>query len=259
MNRRKFTAATAAAALAAPLAATAPPKKQIVELRWIHLRNTSDNQVSRTTDFVRDAAGALQRAGTPALGFFAPVIAEQSPFILALSAYPSLAEMETIREKQNADPDYRKSLEAYAAGPQPAFVRVDTALLRCFTGAPSVEVPPTEGRTAPRIFELRTYESNTGVSLARKIKMFNDAEIGIFKRLGMLPVFFGEAFAGPRMPNLTYMLAFDDLAAREKLWRAFGSDPEWQKLRVLPGNADAEIVSNISNSILRPLPFSQIR
>src|ERR1700674_2294410 len=103
MNRRKFTAATAAAALAAPLAATAPPRQQIVELRWIHLRNTSDNQVSRTTDFVRDAAGALQRAGTPALGFFAPVIAEQSPFILALSAYPSLAEMETIREKQNAD------------------------------------------------------------------------------------------------------------------------------------------------------------
>ena len=258
MNRRKFTAATAAAALAGPLPA-APSKKQIVELRWIRMRNTTDNQVARTTDFVRDAASALQRAGTPALGFFAPVIAEQSPFILALSAYPSLPEMETIREKQSADPDYRKSLEAYAAGPQPAFVRVDTALLRCFTGMPSVEVPPTEGRTTPRIFELRTYESNTGVSLARKVRMFNDAEIGIFKRLGMLPVFFGEAFAGPRMPNLTYMLAFDDLAAREKLWRAFGSDPEWQKLRALPGNSDAEIVSNISNSILRPLPFSQIR
>src|SRR6266853_1146625 len=138
MNRRKFTAATAAA-LAAPLAAAAsPPKKQIIELRWIRMRNTTDNQVTRTTDFVRDAASALQRAGTPALGFFAPVIAEQSPFILALSAYPSLAEMETIREKQSADPDYRKSLDAYAAGPQPAFTRVETALLRCFAAAPSV-------------------------------------------------------------------------------------------------------------------------
>ncbi|MDP8980998.1 MAG: NIPSNAP family protein [Acidobacteriota bacterium] len=259
MNRRKFATAAGVAALAGPLAAADAKKKQIVELRWIRMRNTTDNQVARTTDFVRDAAAALQRAGTPALGFFAPVIAEQSPFILALSAYPSLAEMETIREKQNADPDYRKSLDAYAAGPQPAFTRVDTALLRCFAGMPSVDVPPTEGRTASRIFELRTYESNTGVSLARKIKMFNDAEIGIFKRLGMLPVFFGEAFAGARMPNLTYMLAFDDLAARDKLWRAFGADPEWQKLRALPGNADGEIVSNISNSILRPLPFSQIR
>jgi hypothetical protein len=55
------------------------------------------------------------------------------------------------------------------------------------------------------------------------------------------------------------MLGYDDLAARDKLWRAFGSDPEWQKLRSQPGYSDAEIVSNISNTILRPLPFSMIR
>jgi hypothetical protein len=55
------------------------------------------------------------------------------------------------------------------------------------------------------------------------------------------------------------MLSFDDLASRERLWRAFGSDPEWQKLRAQPGLSDAEIVSNISNAILRPLAFSPIR
>ena len=42
-------------------------------------------------------------------------------------------------------------------------------------------------------------------------------------------------------------------------WRAFGSDPQWQKLRATPGLSDPEIVSNISNSILRPLPFSPIQ
>jgi len=61
------------------------------------------------------------------------------------------------------------------------------------------------------------------------------------------------------MPNLTYMLAFDNLAEREKAWSAFGGDEEWKKLRSAPGMSDAEIVSNISNSILRPLPFSQVR
>ena len=103
------------------------------------------------------------------------------------------------------------------------------------------------------------YESNNATTLARKVKMFNEGEAGIFKRLGMQPVFFGETIAGPRMPNLVYMLSFDDLAARDRLWKEFGSDPEWQKLRSQPGYADAEIVSNISNSILRPLPFSDIR
>ena len=61
------------------------------------------------------------------------------------------------------------------------------------------------------------------------------------------------------MPNLTYMLSFDNLAAREKLWQAFGADPEWVKLRSLPGNNDTDNVSNITNAILRPLPFSDIR
>ena len=111
----------------------------------------------------------------------------------------------------------------------------------------------------PRIFELRTYESNNIDTLKRKAGMFNDGEIAIFRRLNMLPVFFGETIVGRKMPNLTYMLAFDDLAAREKSWKAFGSDPEWQKMRAQPGLSDPEIVSNISNSIVQPLPLSEIR
>ena len=75
----------------------------------------------------------------------------------------------------------------------------------------------------------------------------------------MLPVFFGETLIGRNMPNLTYMLAYDDWDARDKVWKTFGADPEWQKLRSTPGLTDPEIVSNISNAILRPLPFSPIR
>jgi len=75
----------------------------------------------------------------------------------------------------------------------------------------------------------------------------------------MLPVFFGTTFVGRDMPNLTYMLAYDDLAARDKTWSAFGKDPGWQKLRATPGLSDPEIVSNISNAIVRPLAFSPIR
>ena len=34
---------------------------------------------------------------------------------------------------------------------------------------------------------------------------------------------------------------------------------EWKELRSKRGNSDAELVSKISNAILRPLPFSKIR
>jgi hypothetical protein len=81
----------------------------------------------------------------------------------------------------------------------------------------------------------------------------------IFERLGMRPVFFGETLVGPRQPNLMYMLSYDDLDARDKLWHAFGTDPEWKKLSTQPQLKDSEIVANISNVILRPLTFSAIR
>jgi hypothetical protein len=61
------------------------------------------------------------------------------------------------------------------------------------------------------------------------------------------------------MPNLTYMLGYENLADRERVWQAFAADPDWKTLRSKPGLSDAEIVSNISNAILTPLPFSDVR
>jgi len=54
------------------------------------------------------------------------------------------------------------------------------------------------------------------------------------------------------------MLTYDDMAAREKNWAAFAADPEWKKLSTTPGFTDPEIVSSISNTFLRPAPYSQI-
>lgn len=235
-------------------------RKSIIELRYIRMRNTPENQMQRTTDFLRNtAAPALKRAGAGPLGFFASVIAPDTPFILTLAAFPGMAEMETARDKEAADREFLRGRDAYNAGPGLSFERLESSLLRCFDVMPAVVPPPGDGKRPPRIFELRMYESNNATTLARKIRMFNEGEAGIFKRLGMQPVFFAETLVGARMPSLVYMLSYDDLAARDRLWKVFGSDPEWLKLRAQPGYSDAEIVSNISNAILRPLPFSDIR
>ena len=163
-------------------------------------------------------------------------------------------------DKMAADKEFQKGFDEYnSLSRAELHPHGELAAARAFDGWPSVTPPPAGAGRAPRIFELRTYESNNLKAGKRKIKMFDDGEADIFKRLGMNPVFFGETIVGRNLPNLTYMLAFDSLAAREKLWKKFGSDPEWQKLRSNPELADALIVSNISNAILRPLPFSPIR
>jgi len=90
------------------------------------------------------------------------------------------------------------------------------------------------------------------------MKMFNTAEIDIFKRTGLRAVFFGETMVGSSMPSLTYMLAFADMEERTRTWAAFAGDPDWKKLSTTPGYTDAETVSNITNVILTPTPYSQI-
>lgn len=255
MNRRNLI--TAAAALSVPAPGSAV-KNAIFELRYFRMRNGA--QVQRTSDFfAKYYLPAAQRLGIGPLGFFNAFIAEQSPFLLSLASYPSMSAMELAMEKMTADKEFQKGFNDYNSMGELSYIRMENSLLRAFDSIPNIEVPPTTAKRPPRIFELRTYESNNAKAGRAKIKMFDDAEINIFRRCGMLTVFFGETVVGRNLPNLTYMLAYDDLASRDKVWKAFGADPEWQKLRSTPGLTDPEIVSNISNSILRPLPFSPIR
>ncbi len=259
MTRRAFIPAAAGSVAAGNAAAAEAGKAAILELRRYQLRNSGDNQRQRTSDFLKLQAGALQRAGAGPVGVFGTTIAPDGPFLLVLTSYPTLAGMEQAQAKLAADGEYQKAVDAYHAQPGLNYERMESSLLRAFDGYPAIVIPANDGKRAARLFEVRMYESNNMGTLRKKVKMFNDGEIGAFQRAGGQPVFFGETFVGARQPNLTYMLSYDDLAGRDKVWKAFGADAEWQRLRTTPGLSDAEIVSNISNYLVSPLPFSQIR
>lgn len=261
MTRRKFVPAAAAAAALGQSQDQAKKKPCVYELRIVHQRNTPENQRQRMTDLLRDATlPALQKYGAGPVGFFSSTIAPGGPFTVALISYSSLAAMEEIRAKMNADAKYAKQIEVFNTLPGLSYQRIDSTLLRGFPKTPEIEIPPGDPKRQARIFELRTYESNNSATLKRKIQMFEDGgEIAIFRKLGMQVVFFAETIVGQNMPSLTYMLGYDDLAARDAAWKAFGKDPDWIKLRGQAGLSDAEIVSNISNTFLSPLAFSQIR
>ena len=93
----------------------------------------------------------------------------------------------------------------------------------------------------------------------KKIEMFNDAgEIDIFRRVGLHPVFFGEALIGSKMPNLTYMLVFESEQQLKENWKKFGDDPDWQRLRKMEEYSDKTILSDITNLLLKPADYSQV-
>jgi hypothetical protein len=261
MDRRQLLAGLAASAAFAGAQSKSPSvPNTFLELKTWQLHNSAEEQGPRVAEYLESGlAPALDRAGAKLAGAFSNLIAGGGPFYVTLAQYSSLAAMQDALTKIAADSAHQTALQKLSAGPGLPFVRVDSSLLRSFDNFPEVAILDPAQKRPPRVFELRTYESQSFFTLARKVKMFNQGEMQIFERLQMRPVFFGETIVGPRQPNLTYMLSYDDLAKRDELWHAFGTDPEWKKLSGQPQLKDSEIVANISNVILRPLAFSQVR
>jgi NIPSNAP len=260
VDRREFLTA-AAVATVSPLPngntfSQAAPR-QYFELRRYHLLPGTKQRAF--TAFIGDAAiPAMNRAGVGRVGAFTVVYGENAPSLLLVLAHQTLDSVVSLRERLAADAVYNRAGATTLEAPlsDPAFVRVESTLLRAFEAMPTLEPSAGAGTAKPRIFELRTYESHSGRAALNKLKMFNAGEVPIFRRAGLTPVFFGETVIGAKMPSLTYMLTFSDMPARDAAWGKFGQDPEWKSLSGDPQYRDN--VSAISDIILQPTAYSQI-
>ena len=149
------------------------------------------------------------------------------------------------------------SFAGYKAVNTPAFDRVDTWLLRAFAGFPRTQVPAfSKTKTPTRIFEMRDYESHSEERALSKMAMFDNGEIDVMKDLGMSPVFFGQAIAGPNLPHLRYITCAADLATHLANWKKFGSHPTWMKMK-----DDPQYKNNTSKNTARflvPTSYSQL-
>ena len=268
MKRRTFLKTSVATAGAGTLASilsasaadkTDAPSREFYELRMYHLRRGPKQKLF--DDFYKQAAiPAMNRAGISPVGVFSVAAGPDSPTMYVLIPYKSAEAFVTANDHVRSDPDYQKLGAEFINCPatDPSYVRVESSFMAAIEGVPKIEVPAGAAENKPRVFELRTYESHSKKANKKKIEMFNTGELPIFRRAGLQPVFFGETLIGSKMPNLTYMLVFDDMTAHDKQWASFVSDPEWKKLSHTPGYTDGEIVCNISNVFLRPTAYSQI-
>ncbi|MGE0102431.1 MAG: NIPSNAP family protein [Blastocatellales bacterium] len=226
------------------------------ELRTYQLRN--DIKPERIQDFFKNHfMGAMKRHGIGPVGCFSVVSGLRSPALIVVIDHPTLGDMGTAISRLAGDKDFAKAVRDFEAGGELPYVRVESTLLRAFDAHPKMEIP--EPSRQPRIFELRTYEAPNASGLRNKVDMFNQEEIKIFRDCGFATVFFGEAVVGANMPQLTYLVGFDSMAAREKAWDAFRVNPDWARIRNRPGWTNPEAVSNIHASFISPTAFSMVR
>ena len=268
MRRRRFLT-TSASAVGVGLLGTASEAqragagKQVLELR--HYTFASASKLDAFESFSQSGlVPALNRAGIRPVGVFKMTRADnpQATFpgdtaleLFVLLPHSSLESAATLDAKLAADAAYTSALAALGETPKdPAFARYENSLLLAFDQFPRVEVA---AKSATRVLQLRTYEAANAERNRMTVRMFNEGgEIRIFREAGMTPVFFGHAFAGTKLPNLTYMLGFESDEALKAAWDKFGKHPDWLKLRNDPTYADT--VSTITNLVLRPTGGSQI-
>ena len=106
------------------------------------------------------------------------------------------------------------------------------------------------------IYEMRVYEAALGKMEALH-KHFADDVTRFFEKHGMRAIGYWTDIVGTSN-RLTYILAFEDLADRERKFAALRSDPEWKK-SLLESERDGPTVAGFSNTIMRPTPYSPLQ
>ncbi|MGD0481339.1 MAG: NIPSNAP family protein [Terracidiphilus sp.] len=264
MQRRQFLAATLAAsamASARRTSAQAPAgaAREFYLLRRYQLR--SGPQLKLTENYFAGALiPALARMSLGPAGAFKLDIGPETPAYYLLIPGAGVEMLAELDPRLARDAEFLAAAAPFwnATAGAPAFERVESWLLAAFAGWPQVTPPAAAASKGKRMFQLRTYESPSNGEHVRKVEMFHSGEFEIFKAAGFHPVFFGDTLVGSRMPSLTYMLSFGDMAELEAKWDVFRNDPAWKKLSADPRFAFDPIVMNISNLMLSPQDCSQI-
>ena len=130
----------------------------------------------------------------------------------------------------------------------------DTALSALHAG---LQRRKTIEREKPMIYELRNYHAVPG-RLPALLARFQNRTLPIWERHGIRQAGFWTTLIGESNQQLTYMLAWDSLAERDRRWGAFLADPEWLAT-VAETEKDGQLVQNISNELLAPTAFSSVK
>jgi hypothetical protein len=107
------------------------------------------------------------------------------------------------------------------------------------------------------IYEMRVYRCVPG-RLPALMKRFDTVTLKLWEKHGIKQAGFFTTLIGESNQELTYFLAWDSLADREKKWAAFQGDQEWIAARAKT-EEDGQIVSNIVSQLLVPTPFSSVK
>ena len=259
MNRRIFMGTLGGIGMLASSgnAEAAAERRRIFVLEQYYLKNGT--QPGRIHEhFSKAALPALNKVHSGPKIYMDALVAPQTPHVAVIIGFQSFDELWNVHNKLLADKELAASMEAWESHAEQPYEHLSVTLLEATDYCPEVLPDPQPGKSS-RIFELRTYHSPTWRQLKALHERFAGPEIKIFHRVGVHPILYSSGISGQYLPNLTYVTPFENLAARETAWNAFGADPEWIKVRKESVDRHGQISSVSQISLYRATAYSPIR
>ena len=106
------------------------------------------------------------------------------------------------------------------------------------------------------IYEWRLYEVMPGKMSALHDR-FQKITLKLFEKHGIKVIGFWETIIGTSNV-LYYMIAYENIAHREKAWNAFMADPKWINARQ-ETEKDGPLVHRVVNMLLKPTSYSPMK
>ena len=104
------------------------------------------------------------------------------------------------------------------------------------------------------VHEMRVYEAMPG-RLGDLNKRFREITLPIWLRLGIRPLGFWTCLVGPSNNALIYILSWDSMAERDRLWSLFQTDEEWLR-RKGEMDRDGPLVARAENQLIQLTDYS---
>jgi hypothetical protein len=236
---------------------SAPSAAPVYELRIYH---THPGKLEKLHHRFRDHTMKLfEKHGIHNVAYFVPQDESKGSkdTLVYIVVHPSRDAAKKAWAEFGADPEWKKVREESEAD-GPIVAKVETVFLDATPYSPNPS--SIEKADQPRVYELRTYKASPG-KLAHLHKRFHDHTTKLFRKHGMTNVVYTtpqDADKG-KDDTLIYLLAHSSRDAADKSWKAFGADPDWQKVYKDSQPDGVPLAAKVESLFLVPTDYSPMK
>jgi hypothetical protein len=174
------------------------------------------------------------------------LVAPKTPQVLLLSVHSSFDQMLASRNRIAANSSLQnKRAELESGG---VVTGVDSQIL---IAQPGLRLPAKAEHLRADIFELRSYHCPAWQTAPRA------ALTAALNRAGIHPIVDAAFAAGEHIPQFTYLIPFQSLAARQEAWSQLAADPEWIGIERQAAK-DGSCLRVTAKSIYKLAPYSRL-